>query len=544
MLITDLNGKEIAKFKLKDFDDRAAWSSDIASDSRWKALSPSFSSYPMKINVSYEIEKSGSLHYPIWKPQDEEKLRIMSADFKVIDRSGKGIRFHEFNVPPVKTDKGSEETIYQWEVKNIVPYEFESFNRDIEYYAPLVYTAPNSFKMEGYVGEMSSWKSLGEWIEQLNKNKNDLKPHRLTELDALLTGVKGDLEKTRIIYNYLQNNTRYVSIQLGIGGWQPFSAAYVHEKKYGDCKALSFYMKSLLEHYGVKSHYTLINAGRYAHDVNAEFPNAHFNHAILTVPVSKDTMFLECTSQTSPFGYMGTFTSNRNALLITDDGGKLIRTRKYETSENVQSTKTVIELTKEGAANISVHRIFKGLEVENKGFFRLYDAVSKEKDHWLLDKYRWDGVSLTSFELTELTDRSVPEGGFIAELTAEKEARKMGKRLFLNPGKYISAGIKKMTEEERSRPISIRYGYTQVDTIIYAVPENHRIEGSSSPVLLETAYGTYRKEIIQSQQKITVLRKFALKDGIYPTEAIDEFKAFINTVVKNDRRQIVLVNKT
>ena len=39
--------------------------------------------------------------------------------------------------------------------------------------------------------------------------------------------IKTPKEKARFLYNYMQNNMRYVSIQLGIGGFKPFAATFV-----------------------------------------------------------------------------------------------------------------------------------------------------------------------------------------------------------------------------------------------------------------------------------------------------------------------------
>jgi len=53
-----------------------------------------------------------------------------------------------------------------------------------------------------------------------------------------------------------------VSIQIGIGGWQPFDASTVQRLSYGDCKALANYMKTLLEAVGLSANYCLVNAGK------------------------------------------------------------------------------------------------------------------------------------------------------------------------------------------------------------------------------------------------------------------------------------------
>ena len=57
-----------------------------------------------------------------------------------------------------------------------------------------------------------------------------------------------------------------------------------------------------------------------------DFPYNSFNHEILCVPFKTDTAWLDCTDNYQPFGTLDISTENRNALLITEDGGKLVNT--------------------------------------------------------------------------------------------------------------------------------------------------------------------------------------------------------------------------
>ena len=138
-------------------------------------------------------------------------------------------------------------------------------------------------------------------------------------------------------YEYVQSKTRYVSIQEGIGGLQPFPASIVDKYGYGDCKALSNYTVALLQEVGVKSFYTKIRAGEGEPDLLLDFPAQQTNHVVVAIPNDKDTIWLECTSQTNPFGYTGSFTGDRYALMITEEGGKIARTPSFSAKISASS---------------------------------------------------------------------------------------------------------------------------------------------------------------------------------------------------------------
>ena len=145
-----------------------------------------------------------------------------------------------------------------------------------------------------------------------------------------------------------------MSVQLGIGGWKPYSAAEVHRLKYGDCKGLTNYTSALLEAVGVDSHYSIVYAGRNKKDLPQEFASIAGNHAFLTVPIGDDKIWLECTSQDAPVNYLGRFTDDRYVLEVSKKGGELIKTKKYEDEENKTITRAIIDLQLNGDMSANV----------------------------------------------------------------------------------------------------------------------------------------------------------------------------------------------
>lgn len=540
----DAHDKLIEKYKLKDFKDFSATGSSVADDNRVKYLKITNNSYPYKLKVSYETDKKGSLFYPTWMPQEDENEYIKEATFKIVNKTGLPFRYKNINITEPAIQQNENKEIYTWTVEDLLPVEFERFNHDIEEYFTIVRTAPTKFSMDGYAGDMSTWESFGQWINQLNKDKNNLSPEQLTEILGLMEESDTNLDKIRKIYEYLQNKTRYVSIQLGIGGWQPFDASFVHEKSYGDCKALSFYTKTLLEAVGVNSYYTLIRAGTFKPEINDDFPVGSFNHAILTVPMAEDTIWLECTSQTNPFGYMGLFTSDRKALLIDETGGKVIRTKAYSETENLQLTTAEVLLDKKGSAKASVKRLYTGIEIENDNFQGMLLKTKEEQDKWFIDELEWGNFAVNNYNLQGLTQDVIPVTGFEAEINIISMAVNSANRLFIKPAHFTDISYIDVKGKGRKKDVVIKYPYSQFDTLFYKFPDAYHIEKGLKDVELSTEFGTYMRKVEVNEEGFRYIRKFVIRKGKYAPEKYAPFREFIREVQKYDRQKVVVVGST
>src|SRR5579863_10407875 len=147
----------------------------------------------------------------------------------------------------------------------------------------------------------------------------------------------------------MQQKTHYVSVQMGIGGWRPFTAADVDKDGYGDCKALVNYTKALLKSVDINSYYCVVYGNTEEKlSLRDDFASLQGNHVILCLPFKNDTTWLECTDQKIPLGFLGDFTDDRTVLAFTPEGGKLMHTPKYTTDENLEKRKANFVIDQEG----------------------------------------------------------------------------------------------------------------------------------------------------------------------------------------------------
>lgn len=542
VVIRDLMGSEIEIYKLKDFEDKVYDLQTIDSDGRYKELELSYNNYPFEIEVSYEIHHSSSLFYDFWQPQFN-RMHIIDAELKVIDYTKSNLRYLNKNIANPLKKTNDKATTYTWNLKNIPSETSESFNRQWDDYYATVILSPVNFEMEGYKGELSSWNKFGQWIHMLNETKNTLDENDISSIKKLNLKKETKIETIKSVYAFLQETTRYISIQIGIGGYQPLATKLVHEKKYGDCKALSYYTKSLLALLDIDSHYTLINAGANIKDLEEDFPSPYFNHAILTVPIDNDTIYLECTSQTNPFGYSGTFTGNRKALLIKNNKSTIINTQGYSTKDNrIKSTTHLVLNNENESSNGRLEREYHGTEIEHQNFLNQYNATEKKRFNWIQDKFNYGAsLDIDSFKLNPLVGDIFPKGGFLLVFTNKKEVNKRGNRLFITPHNHFTKSPIIPTENTRRTPIRIRFGYKIEDNISYKIGSNNfMIESNKKDLKITSEYGYYSLSIDKIDDLLVISRKFQLNDGVYSSKEFESFKKFLVEVKKNDQSSVVL----
>ena len=392
----DATGKHLKNVKRKDIAD--FYNDDdmsLVTDSRFKVHSFYYNDYPYTVEYEDEESLDGIFFLNSWVPQKNNTIAVQQSRFVIETPVNYKLRYKQFNYkgnPTIVND--GKKVIYTWEVKNLRAFKDEDFSPEWEEITTAVYLAPVEFKIDGYEGRMDKWQDLGKFVLQLNNGRDVLPENVKKDVHNLTDGLSTTKEKAFALYDYLQKNTRYISIQLGIGSWQPFDANYVATKKYGDCKALSNYMVSLLKEAGIKGYYVLVNADdEDLHGLWQDFPSPYFNHAIVCVPEKMDTLWLECTSQTIAPGYMGAGVGNRKALMIADDGGHVVNTPVYSPEDNKQIR--TVSASIDSAGNLTANLVTEYTGIQQDIPHALIHEVNKD----IRDKYLNKELGLPTYQI-------------------------------------------------------------------------------------------------------------------------------------------------
>jgi hypothetical protein len=541
----DASGKIIKKLKQNEILDRSSISGySLFEDNRIKIADLSQTAYPYTVEFEYQVEMKFLYSIPDFLLYVDDEISTQRSVYKITYPSALQPRFKTFKIGEPKKEKEPDgrESV-SWSFENIVPEKFEKSGPDYHKTLPHILAAPDQFEYGGYQGRMDTWQNLGKWQIQLNKGRDVLPEKAISTIRDLTRNMKTNEEKIKAVYEFLQNKTRYVSIQLGIGGLQPFEAKTVDEVSYGDCKALSNYTVALLHAIGINSYYTIIYGGDDNKPVIPDFVGDYFNHIVVAVPNEKDTLWLECTSQTKPFGYMGRFTGERKALMITEEGGKLVNTPSYPTEKNLQSRTAEVYVDTKGNASAKIKTTYAGLQYENNGLDFYVNYEKDEQKKWVQQNTEIPSFDINSFVITNKKNRS-PTAIVELNLTLNRLATVSGKRLFLTGNLMNRSTYMPERVEKRRTNVVLKMGYVDLDTIRFHLPEELYSEFLPEPLKVKSRFGEYEAAFKIDQGKVVYVRKMVLNKGEFPPESYNELIEFYKSINKADNIKLVFLNKT
>ncbi|MBK6962418.1 MAG: DUF3857 domain-containing protein [Bacteroidales bacterium] len=494
-------------------------------------------SYPFTIVYDYEVTYNRLYSFPPYSPYTSDYQSVENSSLKLINLPAVPLNIKLINMPEglnVFTDEKSK----SWSFTNLLPLVDEPYMPRINDVAPLIKIAPELITYDKFKGKADSWENYGKWFSQLLRNRRSLSNTTVTNLNQMVSEAVSKREKVRILYKYMQSKSHYISISEGIEGLQPHIAADVDALGYGDCKDLSNYMVAMLEAVGIKAYYTKVQAGKGEYQFIIDQPGHQSNHIIVCVPMEKDTIWLECTSQISPFNYLGSYTDNRNVLIIKDDSGELARTPEYTINDNYINSTFLIGYATDGTAAKGTIT-FSGLLMDD--VISAVNSNIKDQSDWVDNSLEMTDFTLINHKFGIIEDPK-PIISLNVNLALNSFFNGANGRLFasLNLNNTINVPAR---VRNRQFPVYIPYSYQTNDTILIDLPAGYKHEQLPESVVADERFGNYTMRTFIIGDKITCIRSFRLYKGTHAPELYAAFYDFMQKSAVADAKQLVLIHE-
>lgn len=208
---------------------------------------------------------------------------------------------------PVQTNLGDQISL-KWELKDVSEVVTNS-------------NLPNWYISFGMVqfSEFNTWSQVIEWSKPLYKQVKIAGSDLGQKFNQLTQNLSSKKDKINKLIRFVQDEVRYVGIEVDEHSHKPHDPFYVYKKRFGDCKDKTYLLVTLLNHLGVDAWPALVNSNL-KHNVNLLLPSPNnFNHVIVFFIYNGENYFIDPTisNQRGSFekAYSGDY---RSALVLSD----------------------------------------------------------------------------------------------------------------------------------------------------------------------------------------------------------------------------------
>ncbi|HEY9515441.1 MAG TPA: DUF3857 domain-containing transglutaminase family protein [Gemmatimonadaceae bacterium] len=439
---------------------------------------------------------------------------------------------------PAKITTAHGRRVYTWAAADIPKPKSEPFAADSNgVFQSVALSAP------------TSWQDISKWYAGLARDRYQLTPELEAKLHELVAGARTLDDSLSAVQRWVAQDIRYVSLSLGIGGYQPRTPAEVFKTQYGDCKDKATIFVAMAQRMGVEAYPVLLNSGG---KVERSLPSIdQFNHAIAALKLGGSYQYVDLTSELTPYGELPGPDQGQFALVVHADG-HADEVFLPEDSASVNLSETVYrgELTPDGLANL--HYTERATGLRQYGLRDLFttplDSIKRDRFIRALAGNTYPGAVGDSLVIFDGKDLKVKpkismyiHGGQAAKVSGQSAI------LSLPPSFSSMAGLQTLaTQLEEGKPrvypiqvASVVGPIVGVSELVLELPEGWQADLPKG-VTAVSDFGRYTAEYTQNGRELRVYRRMEGRRGVKPPEDVDALIAWLRAVAKDDVQYIVL----
>lgn len=535
--VYDKNGKEIQKYNKKDFTDVSHNPSNaIYVDDRILYLKPTVSQYPYTVSYSYITKTSNTAYLNYYRPLNAYNLSIEKSQVSINNKSGILLNSKIFDTFLAKVSKSEVAGMSMYTVENVPALQYETLAPSLDSLVPHVDFAMQKFSLANREGDNTSWSTLGKWYyDSLISPVSTVTPEIKKEIANLnLSGSTS--EKVKKIFQYMQSKTHYILVTMGIGGWQPMEAEDVRKKGYGDCKALTNYMRTLLEAADIKSYFCVINSDESAKSYDKDFTELSGNHAILMIPTENGNIWLENTSQNIAFNHLNYTSYYRNVLAVKEDGIVLVQTPVYKPEDSKEVLVSNVKINEDNSILTETKFAFTGGQYDLNMPLFYYDKAEIKNS---LTR-RHENLKIADLDVLSLTNnRDDAEINYELKFKADGFSKKLGNDIFFRVMPFYSS-LQLSQNADRKLPFETAFPFQDDYTVVFEIPAGYTFSEMPKNIELKSEFGDYSISFKNEDGKLHVRRILTIKRGTYPKEMYDSYVNFRKKTSGFDNTKVLI----
>lgn len=399
-----------------------------------------------------------------------------------------------------------------------------------------------------------TWQGIGEWFEVLAKGRNDSNNAIAAKAKELVAGKADFADRAQAIAEYVQQHIRYVAVEVGVGGYQPHSAADIFSHEYGDCKDKATLLSAMLKAVGIRSTWVLVDTNRGAIDPDA--PSTAGNHMIAAIEVpegynskkffsvvkttsGKRYLIFDPTWEKTPFGQLESELQGSYGLLIDGNESQVVKLPVLSPDINLIRRTASFHLDENGDLKGTVIETRAGDIASDWRYIYTHGTEQEQEDV----RQRMLGHDLTSFHVANL---KVENAGVLLKnltvtysLEADNFSQRMGPLLMVRPRVLGTTGYH-LDHKQRTIPIDLEDSKLVQDEFEIELPKGYAVDELPRPIKVDMGFAAYESESDVKDGKLHYKRSFTVRDITLPATRYHDLQELAGVIEADEQNTAIL----
>jgi len=472
-------------------------------------------------------ETSGNATFVMWQTnRSTNHVRIDSlreSKYSIEINKGYNLYFHLTKKAHLLKEEKKKSVKYTWTIENIKAQKLEQ--------ATLF--PYSSFTPQISYSTMRKWDIFNDYFFKIYDNASTPNEKIITLAKEITKDVTSLEDKVKLLFNFVQDNIKYIFAHLGKGGMFPHSAPVVLENKYGDCKDQTIFFISLLKSLNIEAYPALINSYPNNFEKRDAVSSRHFNHVITYIP--KLHIFIDTTGYSSYFPGILWSLKEKNSFILNSDKGLI----KQLTQANRENIKLNIEMKIESKKLMGKLHYFPSPQVSN-GYKSMIANTQNAK--LLLEKdfnSLYQRAETQSFKImhTNTSDKLLE---IIWTFTIDMEKENLSQYVFSGIMNSFLSRLLPIYAMERveNRVHGFKYGYPIRFDInsTFILPDNmYRLYTEGLSKKLNNKYYSYQSTHLEDENGTHIYESFKTKQYKIPKNEYASFYNKTKEIIQNTR---------